>query len=674
MHAAVTKIKKNLDTDAMMSRPAPIDRALYLARDTAPHLTDLAEMLIPRMPKRPTASPNIRCITRIRHSDPLPLAVAIHQPWMAMDSDTVRNVLAIDVDHADGITRADEVARAYRLPRPTVIADPWTGRSHAVWILTSPVCTGAAGRQGPQLLADLACRLLAAAMGGTPMPRHALIKSPWGLSERVTGTLMHRVGKPACQDIWEAYEQVANGLVWHTAPGELRAVELREVVAALADDYGEEATAKGTRRAFRRNRGEVSAIGRNCALFDAVRYWAYDHAESDCSAIEAEARRINADFRPPLPGSEVAATARSIARFMCQRFKGGLSPSNAPAIRRRRDTDMQHLDVTERQAIAGIRSSQQRTASTDAKIIDAIARLWDLDEPITQTILMRETGCGERTIRRRWSKCVGQGNRPFAVISGSRGFTAPQAGDLDQKFVAQTLAELAKDHREAVATRRAAVTDDRASCFAEAQVESAPESPTQARPELERPIETPSETPSTLPVATAAAISEVAVTPVPVADLTATITTLATFTTEMRQRGARPSYLPDVPRHLSSDPTIRAALAAAKAALKDAERRDRKRFAKREAEEQQIEFREQAARGAEGRKWFAERLDHLRQYYDHLIAEADDRERGYRLTQKEADIRGKCVAWKNAVRYVQGLPPRRRLPPVRDNIEAEIPF
>ena len=67
--------------------------------------------------------------------------------------------------------------------------------------------------------------------------------------------------------------------------GDLRTVELGEIVAALADDYGEAAASIPARR-WTRDRGEPSALGRNCMLFDLTRWWAYDRVERDADTIE----------------------------------------------------------------------------------------------------------------------------------------------------------------------------------------------------------------------------------------------------------------------------------------------------------------------------------------------------------------------------------------------------
>ena len=436
MHLSVTRIKKN---PTQVSRPTAIDGALYLARDTAPHLAGLADFLTPRLPRMPNASPNIRSFTRARYSDPTQLAVAIHQPWMALDSMQMRNVLAVDIDHGDGTERAEEVARLYRLPRPTVIADPWSGRSHAVWVLGSPVCMSSAARQGPQILADLACRLLAAAMGGTALPAHSLLKSPWGLEERLQGRLMHRGPAPSAPVIWEAHESADLGLLWHTVPGDLRALELREVVAALAGDFGELVAAPSTRKLFRRKRGEPSSLGRNYTMFDLVRWWSYDRHETDAAAIQAEADRINSTFSDPLPASEVAATARSIGRFMVSRYRPRTGAGNT---RGRDRLQGAGLDASARQALAGKKTAAARAGGTDAKISSGLRKLIEDDIGLTQEALTGAAGVSLRTVKARWHE---QTMVQDAALSGSGAAAARLVPYLSSTTL--TLSDLAQADR-----------------------------------------------------------------------------------------------------------------------------------------------------------------------------------------------------------------------------------
>ena len=69
---------------------------------------------------------------------------------------------------------------------------------------------------------------------------------------------------------------------------------------------------------------EVSGLGRNCAMFDTVRFWAYKAIRAYLSGgfdkwhseVIEQAKNANDAFIQPLPYSEVKATAKSIARWV----------------------------------------------------------------------------------------------------------------------------------------------------------------------------------------------------------------------------------------------------------------------------------------------------------------------------------------------------------------------
>lgn len=69
---------------------------------------------------------------------------------------------------------------------------------------------------------------------------------------------------------------------------------------------------------------EVSGLGRNCMMFDTVRYWAYEAVRTFISGSSdiwyAEVLKVavnaNSAFLEPLQYSEVKATAKSIARWV----------------------------------------------------------------------------------------------------------------------------------------------------------------------------------------------------------------------------------------------------------------------------------------------------------------------------------------------------------------------
>lgn len=77
---------------------------------------------------------------------------------------------------------------------------------------------------------------------------------------------------------------------------------------------------------------EVVGLGRNVTMFEKGRYWAYkairDYMHHNSiyeweRAVYAQIDAINSSFKEPLPPSEVKATAKSIAKWVWQRFSYG---------------------------------------------------------------------------------------------------------------------------------------------------------------------------------------------------------------------------------------------------------------------------------------------------------------------------------------------------------------
>ncbi len=77
---------------------------------------------------------------------------------------------------------------------------------------------------------------------------------------------------------------------------------------------------------------EVVGLGRNVTMFEKGRHWAYKAVrdylhhnsshEWDC-AVRSKLEAMNSEFEQPLPYSEVKATAKSIAKWVWQRFSYG---------------------------------------------------------------------------------------------------------------------------------------------------------------------------------------------------------------------------------------------------------------------------------------------------------------------------------------------------------------
>jgi hypothetical protein len=290
--------------------------------------------------------------------------------------------------------------------------DTWSGRAHAILPLCSPVCLTAKGREGPKILADLAGRLLAAALGGSLLPARSVAKNPWGRQEALTGHLLRIGHAPAYPELHELTQ--ARGLVWHTIPG-TGPVELKSVIDALAPQYWHEPAAQAATPHRKGNRrGTPNPLGRNTILFDRVRWWAYDREEKDLSEILAEALRVNAEFSSPLPSAEVTATAKSIAKFMAVRFRPRTGMNDR--IKRGRDKEYisAHMTMEERQSVSGYRTTELRTQSTLSKLFQAADRLSEQDKIPTQSAIAEMVGISLKRVKQLW-KTRGK----YGVLSGS---------------------------------------------------------------------------------------------------------------------------------------------------------------------------------------------------------------------------------------------------------------
>lgn len=371
-------------------------RAAEEAFTAAPHLGPFLEIMLSRLPLFPIASQNIRTMALKRWLSRLPLDQAITCPWIAWNTDQRVNALCIDIDHADG---PDLVAKLpVGCPKPTLVIDPWSGRSHSILPLVTPVLTGDTARQPPIALAQLAHQLLAAALRGNALPFVGLIKCPTGLVRYLGGPRMFRGDHPATPLAWEAYVESGTELMWLTQPGDGPA-ELRAVVEALADE--ETLATCPPRSNWRKGWSEPSTVGRNCNLFDRLRFWCYQRMECNADRILAEAARLNATSPNPLPMSEVGWIARSVTDFMQNRY--------CPRQRRQRGRDraINHgLDKRDRQALAGCVSAKQRRAVTERRVAAAVAKLRQSGERIVQREVALLAKVSERTVRSMWAEIM----------------------------------------------------------------------------------------------------------------------------------------------------------------------------------------------------------------------------------------------------------------------------
>ena len=366
--------------------PALLCNSLMEAKKNTPHLSALADSLLPKMPRMVRASQNLRAINMVNESHWETIERGISYPWISFDASKSRNCLLFDIDHSEGW----ELVRT--LPgsiRPTLILDPHSCRSHAILPLKTPVLRG--GKLSCEILADLAHKLLSKHLKATPLGCGSLIKNPFGRSDHIIGVIP-RFGDPTIPLIWDMHDK---SLAWHTIPGSTGA-ELKDIVSALADEYSE-VTSEKTKKQFI-HRGDPSYLSRNCYIFDLTRWWAYDNQETDGGKIMEKADEINSTLQQPLPFSEVKATAKSISRFMQTRYRPRSPLKARKGVMGLAGSDM---DQKTKQKLSAVRTNDIRIDNTDHRLKQALKH-WPENKKLTQKALSEVSGVPLRTVKRHW--------------------------------------------------------------------------------------------------------------------------------------------------------------------------------------------------------------------------------------------------------------------------------
>jgi len=174
---------------------------------------------------------------------------------------------------------------------------------------------------------------------------------------------------------------------------------------------------------------DTATYGRNCTLFDHVRAFAYgvvamyrgkpNGFELFRQAVAYEAHRLNQElFRDhpqgPLPRKEVEATiVKSVSKWTFYRYRGAKvwpvsgtgRPDRSRLSHAARDLKEPLHGQALRQALqeGGKRRGAQRSASAEARLVEALKRLQARGEAITAKALAREAGVHPTTAS-RWLK------------------------------------------------------------------------------------------------------------------------------------------------------------------------------------------------------------------------------------------------------------------------------
>lgn len=198
-------------------------------------------------------------------------------PYIQHNSPCFISSLVFDVDRSDAFFACFDA----NLPQPNWIAkNRANGHAHVGYMLAAPVCTTHRAKQN---IIEYAAKIEQA------------YSLALGADRGYTGL----ISKNPCHNAWETH-------IFDVQPYDLGYladfVELTELKTDLK---------------------EVSGLGRNCMMFDTVRYWAYKAIRAYRGStfdiwlgrVLEQCQNANSAFIKPLPYSEVKATAKSIARY-----------------------------------------------------------------------------------------------------------------------------------------------------------------------------------------------------------------------------------------------------------------------------------------------------------------------------------------------------------------------
>ena len=233
---------------------------------------DFVEKFYEKLPHKPYCSDDLEYGVIIR-----PKRTAIHKLYIQHNPPCLITSLVFDIDRTDAFFSWFDA----NLPTPTWIAkNRLNGHSHIGYMLSAPVCTTHRAKQNV-------------------IEYLAKIEQAYSLALGADRGYSGLITKNPCHGTWENY-------ISGVEPYELNYladfVELDELKTDLK---------------------EVSGLGRNCMMFDTVRYWAYKAIRAYrgstfdiwLGSVLEQCQNANSAFIKPLPYSEVKATAKSIARY-----------------------------------------------------------------------------------------------------------------------------------------------------------------------------------------------------------------------------------------------------------------------------------------------------------------------------------------------------------------------
>lgn len=289
-----------------------------------------------------------------------PYSHAPRYPYIQAQSPTRAYRIVIDVDRdIAALTRAREWQAVLNCPEPNyVLLNPKNGHGHLFFELATGVALYDGARRKPiEYLAEVE-RVLTAVFDGDVGYAGYLCKN-------------------------------AQYKGWELVPGRLEPYTLGELYEYEAPRRDDKQTSKNAQEKIE----AATGLGRNCALFTGLRYWAYSavheyaelHAWHEATRSHAESLNV---FPVQLQASEVRAIARSVAKWTWSKL--GQDPATRAAF-------------IERQRFKQTKQAEKKRAVTTTQVVMAIAKLRSEGKRVSKSAVAREIGCSQQNLSKHYA-------------------------------------------------------------------------------------------------------------------------------------------------------------------------------------------------------------------------------------------------------------------------------
>lgn len=298
-----------------------------------------------RLPNKPYCTDDLSSGLLVR-----PKSQAILRKYVQMNPPTSLQGFTIDIDRPLAVEAHEQAL----LPPPSILViNQLNGHGHAIYLLRTPVIRSACARDKPLRWISSIALGYRRRLGGDPGYSGLIVRNPLHPDHHVL-------------DFGRLYE-----------------LEELDRPLDLED-----------KRPTKKHEHEAGA-GRNVHLFNSVRFWAYERVgehesfQAWHSEVISKCRAVNAMFLPPLPESEVRATAKSITKWTWAR---------RAELAGRKQVNRGRYGCSRKEA--GRTTAELRRAQTSAKIEIAIRTLIARGKPLSPTQIAEMAGVSRPTVYR----------------------------------------------------------------------------------------------------------------------------------------------------------------------------------------------------------------------------------------------------------------------------------